>query len=251
MQVKTMMLGLLVTSAVAVAQGTPVGPPAASSAAVGASRSEGSQLFIAPSGEPFRAPANAAYPVAAWFAQADRNHDGRVSEAEFATDFTHFFDQVDSDHDTIVRQNEIQAYEHDIAPEAQGSDIGFDDAGSAAGHGREGRRERRRGGGDGADPGGTIGGGDDAIIPEVGKSTAIERDLLSERPFGAGRFSLINIPEPIASMDIDFSGSVSRAEMRAAAHRRFALLDRQSRGYLTLTELPQSWAQQHPRGRRR
>lgn len=247
MRTTMLMLGLLLSSGMATAQGVP--PRAASPAQH--SWSEDDQLFIAPSGEPFHAPAGAAYPSAAWFAQADRNHDGRVSEAEFAADFVHFFDKLDADHDGIVRDAEIKAYEQDIAPEVRSFDRGFEEAAPSeghqpGGHGRRGRAGRGRGGNDEGQDSRTSAGGDD-IVPEVGKSSAIENDLRSERSYGGGQFSMINIPEPISSMDIDFSGSVSREEMRAAAHRRFALLNRDGQAFLTLANLPETYAQQHPR----
>ena len=46
-----------------------------------AARSVDEQVFIAPSGKPFRAPLGQAYPIATWFAEADRNHDGKISES--------------------------------------------------------------------------------------------------------------------------------------------------------------------------
>ena len=52
-------------------------------------------------------------------------------------------------------------------------------------------------------------------------------------------------------MGIDFNGAVSLNEMLGAARRRFALLDRASTASLTLADLPQTWAQQHPPKRRR
>ena len=44
----------------------------------------GINLFISPAGEPFRAGPTEPYPVAAWFAGADKNGDGRVSADEWA-----------------------------------------------------------------------------------------------------------------------------------------------------------------------
>src|SRR6185437_12699843 len=45
------------------------------------------KLFISPSGEPFHGDNG----LAAWFAKADTNHDGSLSEAEFAADAQGFF----------------------------------------------------------------------------------------------------------------------------------------------------------------
>ena len=44
------------------------------------------QVFIAPSGEPFRVAGDAPYPVAQWFSGADKNGDGKVSRNEWLKD---------------------------------------------------------------------------------------------------------------------------------------------------------------------
>ena len=188
-----------------------------------AARSVDEQVFIAPSGKPFRAPMAVAYPVATWFAEADRNHDGKISESEFTADFGDFFASLDVDHDGFVRPDEILRYEHDVAPEVQS----FGSAGSRHYY------EASGGGGEGS--------------ASVGRSTEIESDLKTDRPTGGGRFGMINIPEPVAGMDIDFNGAVSRNEMIGAARRRFRLLDPDGKGSLALSDLPKSWAQLHPR----
>ena len=186
-------------------------------------RSVDEQVFIAPSGKPFRAPLGAPYPVATWFAEADRNHDGKISESEFTADFADFFATLDVDHDGFVRPDEIQRYEHDVAPEVQ----------SFGGGGSRHYYENSGGRSEGS--------------ASVGKSTEIESDLKTDRPSGGGRFGLINIPEPVAGMDIDFNGSVNRNELIGAARRRFRLLDPDAKGSLALSDLPKSWAQLHPR----
>ena len=195
-----------------------------------AARSVDEQVFIAPSGKPFRAPLGQAYPIATWFAEADRNHDGKISESEFTADFADFFATLDVDHDGFVRPDEVQRYEHDVAPEVQS----FGSAGSRHYYEASG------------------GGGDGDSSASVGRSTEIESDLKTDRPTGGGRFGMINIPEPVAGMDIDFNGAVSRNEMIGAARRRFRLLDPDGKGSLALGDLPKSWAQLHPRrGKRR
>ena len=59
----------------------------------------GAGLFISPSGKPFRAKPGEPYPVAAWFAAADRDGDGRVTLAEFEADADAFFRELDRNHD--------------------------------------------------------------------------------------------------------------------------------------------------------
>ena len=49
------------------------------------------QLFISPCGEPYRGKPGDPYPVALWFRQADLDHDGEISKAEFRADHQGFF----------------------------------------------------------------------------------------------------------------------------------------------------------------
>jgi hypothetical protein len=112
-------LGYMTMAGVAMAQAPKPAPPLAPQS-VHSERIEVQahrQLFIAPSGEPFRAIAGAPYPVAAWFAQADANHDGRIDLGEFNADFMRFFDRLDTNHDGMLSSAEIKAYETNIAPE--------------------------------------------------------------------------------------------------------------------------------------
>ena len=53
----------------------------------------------------------------------------------------------------------------------------------------------------------------------------------------AGRFGLLQIPEPVASADTNFNRGVSPEEFRNAATARFLLLDTSRSGKLTLPEL--------------
>ncbi|MEO7248069.1 MAG: EF-hand domain-containing protein, partial [Novosphingobium sp.] len=90
------------------------------------------------------------------------------------------------------------------------------------------------GGGDGEGKGG--GGG------ETSPSNGPPAD---SHPMGAGKYGLINLPEPIAAMDVDISGRITRREVADAASYRFGLLDPQGKGVLTLADLPQTFAQGH------
>jgi len=54
---------------------------------------------------------------------------------------------------------------------------------------------------------------------------------------GAGRFSLLKIPEPVASADSNFNRGVSADEFASSAAARFKLLDVNRSGRLTLPQL--------------
>ncbi len=54
---------------------------------------------------------------------------------------------------------------------------------------------------------------------------------------GAGRFGLLDLPEPVVSADANFNRGVSLAEFRSAAVQRFMALDLDHHGYLTLAGL--------------
>jgi hypothetical protein len=165
-------------------------------------------LFIAPSGEPFRAPPEAPYPVGVWFARADADHDGRLTLAEFTADALTFFDVMDVNHDGVVDGFEGQAYERTLVPElgAQRADLGL-------------RPAPRRGG--------LFGGGR-------------VRQVNAE---GAALYGLLNEPQPVAGADSDLDRKISRAEASAAAQRRFRRLDADNDGVLTLGALPTTQAQ--------
>ncbi len=54
---------------------------------------------------------------------------------------------------------------------------------------------------------------------------------------GAGRYGLLNIPQPVANADEDVNGKVSTQEWEHAVVRRFGLLDKAKTGRLTLDQL--------------
>lgn len=161
------------------------------------------RLFISPAGEPFRGGDG----LAAWFNGADTDHDGALTLPEFRADFLRFFKTLDANGDGRLDGFELQAYERDVAPEI--TRMAFDD-GRAFGGGR-------RGGGFGRmrPPGGGRGPGRE----------------------GGGRYSLLNIPQPVANADEDVDGRVSLAEWTHAAARRFAMLDKDKSGKLTMDKL--------------
>jgi hypothetical protein len=168
-------------------------------------------------GEPFRAKNRDDDTLADWFEQADKNHDGRLTLEEMQQDAERFFALLDVNHDGEIDPDEITRYENVVAPEiSTGEHFASEldsrpEEGADAGGGRRsrGRSERRAG---------FFRGGDD---PHQ----------------GAGRFGLLDLPEPVVSADTDFDRGVSLAEFRQAAVQRFLALDLDHRGYLTLSGL--------------
>jgi hypothetical protein len=62
-------------------------------------------------------------------------------------------------------------------------------------------------------------------------------------PEGAAPFSLLNVPEPLAAADVDFSGVIKKANFLKVADRRFNTLDKNQDGFLVLAKLPKTYAQ--------
>lgn len=175
------------------------------------------RLFISPMGEPFRGPDG----FGTWLAGADADHDGAVTLAEFRADAERFFHVLDTDGNGYIDGFEMQAYERERVPEI--ASMGVEDA---RGGGRRGFGGRRRGGKGDAPP--AQSGGDAGKA--AGAFKAGGRD-------GAARFSLLNIPQPVAQADEDWNGRITLLEWDHAATRRFALLDKANAGRLTRDSL--------------
>ena len=184
------------------------------------------QVFIAPSGEPFRVGGDAAYPVALWFSGADKNADGKLDIDEFTNDFMRFFDQLDVNHDGAIDSIERARYENQIAPETLGTTSEW--VNSFAN-----------------DPDTSDVAGEGAAAPGA---VAQAKPRYGSNPTGAARFDLLGLPEPVAAMDTELRGRISRRVAQDAARDRFALLDELHRGYLTLDALPPTFAR-HAGGR--
>jgi hypothetical protein len=161
------------------------------------------QLFVSPAGQPFRAPPGAPYPVAAWFAQADADHDGRLTRAEFRADADAWFKVVDQDANGLVGMIEAQRWEEELVPE-----ISRDPMGSA-----------------------------------IGRRGPPKRNELDTRRQGAAAYSVVNEPHPVRGADADFSMTVSPREWTAATDRRFAVLDPDGDGVVLAIELKPTPAQ--------
>jgi Ca2+-binding EF-hand superfamily protein len=183
--------------------------------------------FISPMGEPFRARSATDDTLADWFAKADRNHDGVLTADEMVRDAERFFAALDTNHDGQIDPDELAQYEYDIAPDIQvmsktrrppgqpmpvaRRDSGRDDDDSADVSSKSRRRERA-----------------DEVDSSLGIGGALQ---------GAGRYGLLNMPEPVAAADTDFDRAITLEEFRAAALARFRLLDRTNQGSLTLAQL--------------
>lgn len=175
--------------------------------------------FISPMGEPFRMGPNAGgqAPDLAWFAQADKDHDGHLTLTELRLDAQRFFRTLDTNKDGEIDPDEITRYETDVAPESSVSDF----FGGAF-----------LGGGNMPDAGGPLGGATDEIDPN-----SVHKYRPPNVRRGAGRYSYLDIPEPVIAADRDFNRGVSAREFDEAAQQRFHLLDIDNKGYLTAESL--------------
>jgi Ca2+-binding EF-hand superfamily protein len=181
--------------------------------------------FISPMGEAFRPKTRDDDTLADWFAKADRNRDGFITADEMVADAERFFATLDTDHDGQILPDELAAYEYQIAPEIQVNsktkplpghvaqlvrstedELGGDDQNRS----EKGRRRKRE---------------------DYGASLGIGGVLQ-----GAARYSLLNMPEPVAAADADFNRAITLDEFRQAALARFQLLDKARQGRLTLAQ---------------
>jgi hypothetical protein len=231
----------------AAAAGLPAVPAVPSAPPPGGSH-HFSRIFISPMGEPFRAEGSGADMLAAWFNQADRNHDGQITPNEMQLDADRFFALLDTNHDGEIDPDETTHYEDVVAPEVRtGGGAGLvmmasaDDTGGGGrgeGGGHRGGGGGHRGGGGGHRGGGNGGGSWAGGVREDGLQ-------------GAQRFSLLPLPEPVISADTNFNRGVSVEEFRQAAVLRFQALDVDHQGRLTLavleSERPAPPARQKPR----
>jgi Ca2+-binding EF-hand superfamily protein len=217
-----LLVGLMGLSLAAAAAAQP--PEAGPRAGEGFRGRPRGSVFLSPMGEPFRNEDMAHDNVGDWFAAADANHDGWLSVAEFQADAARFFATLDSNRDGEIDPDELTRYETELAPEVQ---VGRQMGGGRGGWGgREGgpRSEQGRGSRISEDAGG---GG--PRINNGGFDPGLE---------GAGRYSFLNIPEPVISADADLNRGVSLREFVAAAGQRFVMLDTNRDGRLTREELP-------------
>jgi Ca2+-binding EF-hand superfamily protein len=212
-----MALALFILAAVAAAQPVASAPPLPMAAAQRAGRP-----FMSPMGEPVFGRTAGEDGLTAWFQETDSNHDGSITRDEMKADADRFFGRLDSNHDGEIDPDEVTHYEQVIAPELHSHVLAAGGTFAVGGGQQVARRARagsgRRGGGGGGGGGGVASG--------MGNDEA-----------SAGRYGLLQIPEPVASADADFNRGVSAEEFRRAAAQRFGLLDSDHTGRLTLSEL--------------
>jgi hypothetical protein len=200
------------------------------------------QLFISPCGEPYRGRPGEPYPVAAWFKQADLNHDGAVDKAEFRADHAGFFDALDPERRGYLNGADVSFYEHKVVPDLYGPERISLPLPPDREDARLIRVQVLRN--QNAGPSGELGadeyGADGAKGPAGGLGA---RRKAPKAMVGAQAYSLLLEAEPLSAADTDLDGRISKVEFLAAADRRFALLDKRHDGRLTQDELPMTVTQ--------
>ncbi len=190
------------------------------------------ELFISPSGKPYRSKSGEPYPVVAWFTETDTNKDGHIDKSEFRAQAEAFFHTLDLNGDGIVNDAEISFYERQIVPEMV---AGLQPAVLSDGVGPQPHLILAQlGGGGGAgqiDPSGGSGSSD--------TSPAKQRED-DGPPQGAAPYSLLNDAEPVRSADRSLEGRITLSDYLARADHNFDALDTNDSGFLTLDGLPQT-----------
>lgn len=190
--------------------------------------------FISPMGEPFRAHSPTDDTLADWFYLADRNHDGFLTAEEMVADAERFFAKLDTDHDGEIGPEEIANYEYEIAPEIQVMSRTRPVAGQRAPAAKKARVDDSA---DADEPDDPIGRGYSRERQRDRKGEVDASLGIGGALQGAARYSLLNMPEPVAAADTDFNRSITLEEFRQAAIVRFRLLDSTHQGRLILAQL--------------
>lgn len=221
-----------------------------------------SEIFVSPYGELFVSEPGEPYPVAAWFADADADGDGRLTAEEFAADGRRWFGTLDQDGDGVVGPSEIFAYERLV-------DSTFAALGGGMGGAPGGGRGRGRGGDRGSGRSGPPGGGqmnlnDDQQDGSMGgpmgggigggQEGGAAPSKPHAQPYRGGterlaRAGLLSVPQPVRAADRNADQKITPEEWTAAGERWFALLDQDHDGILTPEGLPKTAVQGGPGGR--
>jgi hypothetical protein len=206
------------------------------------------EVFVSPYGELFVSEPGEPYPVAAWFADADADSDGRLTAEVFAADGRRWFATLDQDGDGVVGPSEIFAYERLV--DATFAALGGGMGGPPGGGRGPGRRGPPGGGqmnlnGDQQDPMGGMGGmgGQEGGPPAPSKPRAQPYRGGTERLARAG---LLSVPQPVRAADRNADQKITPDEWTAAGERWFVLLDQDHDGILTLESLPKTAVQGGP-----
>jgi len=193
------------------------------------------QLFISPSGQPFRSQPGEPYPVVAWFNATDKDHDGKISRAEFRAEAEDFFHQLDVRKTGVIDDQIIGLYEKKVVPEilANSHPVRFD------GGSGEPKLIKAQVSGMPGTPGGFGGPGGPPVIS--GDDRLPQANFGGKPiPAGAAAFGLLNDPEPLRSADRAFRSRLKLEDILAQADRNFDALDMDHQGYLTLEDLPRT-----------
>jgi Ca2+-binding EF-hand superfamily protein len=79
---------------------------------------------------------------------------------------------------------------------------------------------------------------ENVVAPEVRTGSSFAGGMnTDDEATGGGRLGLLTIPEPVTSADTNLDRGISEQEFQTAAAKRFALLDANNDGRLTLPEL--------------
>ena len=178
-------------------------------------------LFISPMGQPFRA-SDGETGVQRWFAQADRDHDGKISLQEFIADADAAFTHADRNGDAAVLSGEVTALWEREAPEVIDTSAGYeaplDPNAPVEGSAHVDRNSSRN----------DITGSHIASVRGGRRGPA---------PIGAQAYGLLGDPEPIMSCDSNFDRRIDKAEFEQCASRRFVELDANRDGFFTPDEV--------------
>ena len=190
-------------------------------------------LFISPCGRPYRAAPGEPYPVAVWFKEADRDHDGFLEKSEMRADAAAFFAILDTNRDGVIDIDEVNAYERVLVPEIlRGRPEATTDARLFL---------AQMGGGGG-------GGGHGGHHHGAAKSPSQTPDPAQSEMVGAAPYGLLAEPEPVTAADTEFNGRITLAEFLAAADRRFDILDVRQTGKIAFDDLPKTAVQTRAHG---
>ena len=221
----TRLMGLTIAVALAAATVAVAAPPATPG------KTAAPRIFLSPSGEPFRPSPGSPDPMKAWFDQVDTAHKGYIDRAEFRADAARFFKQLDENGDGIIDGFEVADYEAKVVPELADAAEG-----RYAGQPGQGAGQRGEGGG-GRDGGGHEHGGRGGQQDQAGASQSDQpqggRGRTPQRPIT----QLIDEPEPVSGADFALDSHITLAEWMRATDQRFAILDANKDGRVTLDEL--------------